>query len=484
MIKISKESQKLYKVERDGREITELKLISSSVTNKFHIITGFVENVSETIGDEFDNWFEDFLIEYRDDVERRYDILKDNVVNFKRYVDLYIENSDINFDNFVDQSKVKKSSILFMPDEIRVITELSGYLKLYAIISNTETFKIDQRLHKKIYNRLAEGIIGTEIVKKIFDIVKTKTFRYNLTDKYMWDYIKMVQCKSIDDHVNEIFNFIMNSILILCEEDKNPITYFVSVVEESVKWFLRSVYKSSIIYEDSVATENIHSLSANNLKTYSYNDTLGRLKGIAFDQIYRTLEKDTLMTTTDEKDKSSDEAIVTFQNRCSDIKFVSPICDCLVFPLLAKITNIPYSHFKTLSPEHAAILSCYIQNVLRRVFKNEYKNLFFLLEYYPTNPPALTTTYQIKLIHDYINTQNEVKNFFGFDTKIIPNKILSFFIGRISRINFCNIYDGKKLAGVPLSKIEADMIKFYTYMFAGNLEKEVERMSQIINIDF
>ena len=80
----------------------------------------------------------------------------------------------------------------------------------------------------------------------------------------------MIQCKSIDVHVIEIFNFIMNSILILCEEDKNPIVYFVSVVQESINWFLRSVYKGQIVYDDTISTEDIHGSNIDNLKTYAY----------------------------------------------------------------------------------------------------------------------------------------------------------------------------------------------------------------------
>lgn len=481
MIEVKKENARVYKVERDGREIVELKLVSSSITNKFFIITDFIKRVSEKLGDEFDDWFETFLTEYQKNEEKRFSILVENVPLLKSFVNKFIAQSGVDFSSFVDQSKVKKSSILFLPDEIELITKLSSYLKIYAIISNSENLKIDQRLHKRVYNAVAEDIVGTEVIYKIFNVVKTKTFRYNITDRYMWDYIKMIQCKTIDIHVVEIFNFIMNSILILCEEDKNPITYFVSVVEESVKWFLRSVYKGSVIYEDSVATENIHTLSTNNLKTYSYNDTLGRLKGIAYDYLYRQMEKNTLMNIEEDK---PDDSIVKFQNRCYDIKYVSPICECLVFPVLSRITSIPYYHFKTLSPEHSAVLSCYLHFMMKKVFKTDYKNLFALLDYYPTNPPALTTTYKIKLIHDYINMQNSVQDFYGFNTKKLPHRVLSYLVGRISRVNFCNVFDGEKLAGVPLSKIESDMIKFYTLFFSGGLDEELKKLAKTVNIDF
>ena len=294
------------------------------------------------------------LSNYVDDSEKRFVHLSENIPMIKKYVNMTMQLENVDFSQFVDESKAKKTSILFTADEIEKIVQLSSYLKLYSIISNSENLRLSDRLHKKIYNQLASDILETEIVFKIFNVIKTKTFRYNLTDRYMWDYIKMIQGKGIDVHVIEIFNFIMNSILVLCD-GRNPITYFVGVVDESVKWFLRSVYKGSIIYDDSVATEDIHSQSVNNLKTYSYNDTLGRLKGIAFKQIYDIIERLTV-ATFDEK-KNSDTSIVEFQTRAGQIKYVSPLCECLVFPVLSKLTNIPYIHFKTISPDHAAVLS-------------------------------------------------------------------------------------------------------------------------------
>lgn len=482
MIELKKESAKVYVVTRDEREIVTLNLTPTSITNKFHIITNFIEGISRTIGEPFDNWLEDFLSKYFENEEARYLMLLENIEELKGYVNSYIDSQDIDFSNFVDMGKVKKSSILFEPHEIELITKLSGYLKLYSIIFNSQNLRVDQRLHKKVYNELAADLAETEIIRKVFDIVKTKTFRYNLTDRYMWDYIKMIQCKSIDVHVIEIFNFIMNSILILCEEDKNPITYFVSVVEESVKWFLRSVYKSSVIYEDSVSTENVHTLSVNNLKTYSYNDTLGRLKGIAYDKMFKVMEKTALISATE--DPKSDKIIVEFQNRCYDIKHVSPLSECVVFPILAQVTSIPYRHFKTLSPEHTAVLSCYLHGILKKVFKTEYRSMFSLLDYFPLNAPAITTTYQVKLIHDYVNTQNRTQSFYGFNTKTLPYKILSFLVGRISRVNFCNIFDGSNLPGIPLSKIEADMIKFYSLLFSGGLKEDFTQISRLINSDF
>jgi len=157
---------------------------------------------------------------------------------------------------------------------------------------------------------------------------------------------------------------------------------------------------------------------------------------------------------------------------------------CLVFPLLSRLTDISYVHFKTISPEHSAVLSYYFNRLVEKVFKGEYKNLFSLLDYYPDSKPSLTSTYKIKSVHDFIQKQNQTKNFFGFNTKIFPYKVLCHFIGRISRINLRHVITGKHITGIPLSKIESDAIRFYTEYFAGRLEGQMQELSALINNDF
>lgn len=482
MLEFEKKEQKKWEMMLDGESI-ELNLKSSSVTNKFHIVTDYIKNVNEFGGEEFEKWFFDFIKHYEDKNDVQY--LINNVNVLKEYVDDYSDNQTTDYNKFVDKTKVKKGTILFEPHEIKKIIVVSGYLKLYSLISSRSDIVLSNSVHKKIYNMLVDEILNTDIVYKIFNIVKTKVFRYNLTDRYMWEYIKMIQCKSIDVHTVEIFNFIMNQILILCEEDKNPITYFVGVIEESVKWFLRSVYKKTVVYDDSISTEDIHGLNVDNLKTYSYNDTLGRLKGIAYEYIYKEIDKTTPLSVDDNDD--ADKNLSEFQQRAHDIEYISPLSDCLVFPLLSRITNIPYFHFKTLSPEHSIVMSVYLQKLLVQVFKTEYADMFSMLNFYPTSQPSIATTYKIKNVNNdagFINVQDKTNNFFGFQTKILPYKIMSYFVGRTSRVNFFNIFDGKSYGGIPLSKIESNMVKFYTLYFSGRLDDKIEELSKLVDQDF
>jgi len=462
--------------------LTILEMVASTVSNKFYLVTDFIEEMSKN-SNEFSKWFEDFIKEYCDCEDERYTLVEKNISYIKKYTDEYISSLNIDFSKFVDETKAKKTSILLNAEEIEKICRLSSYLKIYSIISNSENLKLDRLSHRKIYNILAQDVVNSETVFKIFNVVKTKTFRYNMTDKYMWNYIKMVQCKSIDIHVIEIFNFIMNSILILCEPTRNPITYFVGVIDESIKWFLGSIYKGSIIYDDSISTEDIQSTNIDNLKTYSYNDTLGRLKAIAYEKMKDHITKPNILKF-DESDLKLEDEYVDIQKRVDNVKYVSPLCGYFIYPLLAKITEIPYNHFKILSAEHAIVLSVYVQDILKKVLKNDYKHIINLLNYYPSEQPAIATTYKLKNMDTFINTANKVRNFYGIDTKIMLGNLLGNFVGKISRIKFINIFDGRELSGIPLSKLESEIINFYILFFADGLNSEIEKIKNLVYSDF
>ena len=188
MLEFEKKEQKKWEMTL-GDETVELMLKSSSVTNKFHLVTDFIKSVNETLGEEFSEWYFKFIQEYKDENDLNY--LVSNINTLRKYVDEYFDIQNMDYDQFVDRSKVKKGTILFEPAEIRKILVVSGYLKLYSLISIRQDIIISNSVHKKVYNMLVEEIMNTDVVFKIFNIVKTKTFRYNLTDRYMWEYIKI-----------------------------------------------------------------------------------------------------------------------------------------------------------------------------------------------------------------------------------------------------------------------------------------------------
>jgi hypothetical protein len=159
--------------------------------------------------------------------------------------------------------------------------------------------------------------------------------------------------------------------------------------------------------------------------------------------------------------------------------------ECLLFPLLAQTLQIPYIHFKTITPEHSAIISAYVHSLLKQIFKNNYKNLFYMLDFYPVEAPSIITTYKLKAIHKFINNESKPKgSFFKLETKILHHKILSFYMGRTTRLKFRNIYDGKYISSVPNAKIETDMIKFFGFYFSDKLKDEIKELGELIYSDF
>ena len=56
MLTVEKREQKIWDL-KFGEESVELRLSSSSITNKFEIIATFIESMSNIIGEEFDKWF-------------------------------------------------------------------------------------------------------------------------------------------------------------------------------------------------------------------------------------------------------------------------------------------------------------------------------------------------------------------------------------------------------------------------------------------
>jgi len=501
--------KKNYKIFLNDEEIIDLELLSpSSISNKFNLIAEFVESMSNTIGEEFDLWFFNFFTELykhscsycrrfkdskcmkaldsndgrnrklkEEDVadiinictllpynERiRSKLVYDNVIKIKEYVDKYLDILKFDFSIFVNKDKIRKTSIVFSEYEIEKIIRLSSYLKVYSIIFNSENIRLDIRIHKRIFNKFLENI-DKSIIEKIFEIIRTKTFKYKQTDNFMWEYIKMIQGKEIETYIIEIFNFLMNNIMVLCQMNKNPITYFVTVIDSAIIWILRSVYKASIIYSDEISSDDIQTIKINNLSSYSYNDTLGRIKIISYDWVYRKLEEEAKKQAGD-----CDKAITKFHDYASKIIDESPLVSSLVYPLLSGLTNIPYKYFRTLNNEQSIVLSAYVKRLLTRAFKDDddvFKNLFQLLECYPEKGVPHTTSYQFKYIKDYVNTYDSLQNYMGFDTCTYQYDMYKYIIGKLARINFINIYSNLKIP-ISMEDVEFEAIQYYTFYFAG-----------------
>jgi hypothetical protein len=403
------------------------------------------------MGKEFDEWFIGMINDYRGS-NYDYSVLKRNIPKLKEFSDRYLDIRDIDFENYINRSKISKNSIFFDAEEIKKIVRVSSYLKLYFAIGQDTKMKLSNKFHKETYNALIEDINDNSIIYKLFKIVASKTYEYNYTDRYMWDYIKTIYCKTTDMHVFSIFNFLMNNILVTCKIDSNPIPYLISVIDESIKWILKNIYKDTIIYSETVSTQDVYSVQGkDNLLSYAHNDTIGKLLVSSYNQL----------------EHLGIDRIEPFKNTINGLKEISLFANYITYPILSKVLDIPYRHFMTLSVSNAYLLNLLLHNLLSEEFKDKYPVLCRMLLYYNKQKPILKTTYKVKNIDVFIET---LGTFLTFKNSIVPYDFCSSIVGKISRNTYASFINDQEIINFPLAKLEIDIIKFYNEYFDNNLD--------------
>ncbi len=443
--------------------ITDLDLIFSPITNKFHKLIEFLEDSSIKLGQEYDEWFIKLVNDYKNsDCDSI--VIKQNISQLKTWCDKYLDILDINFDNYINRSKISKNSIFFDAEEIKRIIKTSNYLKIYFILAQDIDMKLINKAHKEIYNELIDDINNNNIIYKLFKIVSSKTFEYNFSDKHMWEFIKTIYCKTTDMHIFSIFNFLMNNILVTCSPESNPIPYLIAVIDESIKWILKNNYKEAIIYSEGAShSQDIYTIAGkDNLESYSYNDTLGKLLIISYNQL----------------EKLGIDDLDSFKTTMDNLKEISLFANYITYPLLSKILDIPYRHFMTLTATNSYLLNILMYQLLSDDFKKEYSVLTKMLLYYNTQKPILKTTYKVKNIDVFTKT---IDTFLGFKNIHTPYDIYSNILGRISRNSYQSFVNNENIINFSLIKLESDIIRFYNKFFGNQLENLYDELRNKID---
>ncbi len=448
MINIKQNQKRNYTIFNDDKKIVDIELLFSPVSNKFNKIIETIEDISNKLGTEFDVFFSNYILEYIDN-DKDTSFLLNKIDDLKNIADKYIDSLNIQFTNYVNREKSSKNSIFFDEEEIEKLIKCSTYLKLYFVICQDSELKTPINCHKEIYNTLIKDI-STEITFKLYRLVSGKTYKYNMSDKTMWDFLRLVHCKPTDMHVTAIFNLLMNNILVTCDTISNPIPYFNSVIDESIKWILNGVYKESVIYSDTINTEDIHTISGkDNLLSMSYNDTIGKLVLIASKHLEHVGIED----------------INLFNDIVSNLKNHSLIAHYITYPIISKIFNIPYRYFKPVQIEHSYMLNILLYHYLPSDFKNEMSLLCKLLLHYNTDKAVIKTTYKIKDTEYFFNT---FQKFMTFKNYMYAYDFYSEIIGKLIRNKYNDFVNNKEYATLQNHKLEVDVINFYNNYFNDN----------------
>jgi len=458
MIKFEETKKRQYTIKNNGNKIIDLDLMFSPITNKFSRLTDFIEDCSLKIGEEFDNWYCKLINDYKQS-DLDYSIVKNNIDKMMEYCDKYLELKNVNFKDYINKSKISRNSIFFDEEDIKKIVQVSNYLKIYFIISQDQKLKLPIKFHKEVYNKLVSKITTCSIVYKLYKIVSSKTYEYNHTDKYMWDYIKNIYCKTTDMHIMSIFNFIMNNILVTCDSASNPIPYLISVIDESIKWILKNIYKDAIIYSETISTQDVYSVQGkDNLNSYAHNDTIGKLLILSYNKL----------------EEIGIENIDKFKQTISGLKEISLFANYITYPILSKVLDIPFRHFLTIPVSNSYLLNILMFQYLPKDFKDKYPTIKKMLLFYNTEKPIIKTTYKIKNLPDFLKTFN---TFLSFKSYIPATELYSSIIGKLSRNSYTSFLNDRKINNFPLARLETDMVNFYNDFFNSKLDvlfKQIE----------
>lgn len=440
--------------------VKELELVYSPGSNKYDSLLYFVEQCSYSIGKTFDDFYIGLIRKYE---QSNYDhkIIREAIPQLISFCDQFIEIKNINFDAYINKSKASKSSIFFDASEIKEIIKASSYLKLYYSIHKDQSMKLSDQFNREIFQELVKNLTESTIILKLHKIVSSKTYEYNHTDKYMWEYIKNLCCKTPDMHISHIFNFIINNIIVTCEVDANPIPYLISVIDESIKWVLRSIYKESIIYSDAISTQDVAVVSGkDNLESYAHNNTIGMLTILAYQKLEEIFQ--------------GDDKIEQFKVHIESIKESSVFAQHFTFPIISKITDIPYRHFLTLNVSTSYLLNMLLYAMIKDTELGQtYPTLTRILTFYNSQKPISKTTYRMKNIAEFTRTFD---NFLGFKNYTCPFEIYSSIVGKINKNEYTSFLTGNTVPNFPAVKMESELIEFYNKFFGGQLDEVIDNL--------
>lgn len=460
MINLEKIEKRNWILTVNGK-ITELSLNNDSLSNKFEIVQNLIEEIKILMGEEKLKSFTILLEEY---LKTKNPLIILN--NSKIISDLgndYVDAKKVNFESFINRKKTSKNSIVFDVENLRALAVSSTSLKLYFIFYCDNRLAPNKEVHKKIYENLISTCIETETTTKIFELIKSKVYISTVSDKYMWDMLKLVINQVPENFILDIFNFLINNMMRLLDVDKNPVPFFVALVNDSLRWTMLTNYQTKYIYNDF----NINTgYGSESFSTFCNMDTIAKCCDIALD----FLKKDMNVFM-----KRIEENIA-----CIDI--LTPPMKVLNLPIISKILQINYEYLLTVPPKHIIYLSILIYYIS----KNENYFEDYILNLLVSLPDRELKSYTVRSMYKLKNIEfilNDKKNMMGFQSKIFKNNTISTIIG-VLNTNISKSYHilTDKHMNKDCFTLENQLVYFYSRFYNGDFDKTFKEISDRIDV--
>ena len=446
--------------------VYDLNLKSSAIANRFEKVAKLVNEMSKSVP-EFVSWFLHLIKEY---TKSNYnsEIILNELPTFKLMSKKYIDAKKLNMSNWVNKGKVSKTSIVFDETDTKLLLEACTIRKLYSIFSCDETLQPTENIDRIITSIIIKECVEYGTVDKIYQLIKARTYRNSLTDKYMWQTLKLTHLETPETHTLALFNNILNELITILDTDNNPIPFLVKIVDDSLKWLMASVYKYKVVYSGAFGDIYDRYSKRNALDVYCSNDVIGKVSKLGLDFI----ENEYL----DNTDPFSKDQILTIHAKLDEIPYITPIMKVLTIPIASRILEIPITHLSNATPKHIMLLGCVIHHLLYDDLYPKYQKILELLISIENDFSTMSVGSTFKIKHNssltLITNNINNTNIFGFKSPTLKYNMISEICGILTsnRRELSSIITGRKNTNIMLQDLEEEIIKFFLNMYSHKFD--------------
>jgi len=459
-------------------------LPNNAISNKFNSVISSIQAMSETIGKVFDGFFFNLISDYQDcdNENARCIVLENNVKKTIHFSKVFVNLNYINYAKFADQGRRTKDSIFFDSRDIENFIKLSHALKIYSIVLNTED-GIDLENRRAIWQKFITLLKSQNLPSKLHKFLEILAI--NSKKNKIRDYSEKSEKKVDDDEDNidnlicEAHNFILYEGLIIHDYKRNPIPFFVGILNTNIKYGGKYKPDNSLVFIDDDEVDKIEdkiSKRESREKIKADNSLLNQLYRISlfyFSSAYNSTHR-------------SKNGNQKYKKILEKIEYTSPFWNAILAPVLSKAIGMDYEKLREISPKQAAVISFYFGIKLNSIIKKKYQNLFRLAYLFPINSPDFRY-YRLKSVSQFINAAiqfpiTDLSPIGG--SRIFIAKLIEDFIGKIKSTPFCSICTGHVINNIQTEKLEIETIDYIVRYFTNGFEEEIKEFETAIAEEF
>jgi len=465
--KSSNEKYFKWKIENHhGKLIHEFDFLKANYASKFFSVSELIDELNELYPRKFGSWFEKLLEKY---IEQNYNsqVVLENCDKILEISKDYFYSKEIDYSRFVNRKKKSRTSVFFDVDDMEAIAIASTALKIYSLFSSDVNLKVTDNVNKLVFAKILSPCTEIETSNKIYQVIRSRICRSSVTDKVMWELIKLSIIETPESYTMIIFNYMMNSMFSTIDINNNPIPFLIGIIDEGLGWLISTAFVTNVLYGDSFGTsEEIYgsSFSKDSLYIYCCNDVIIKASKAALDIIENEYD-------------ISEKEFMEIQNRLDNVNSIHHHMKRITLPIASKVLEIPYKYLIMSPPKHVALIGILIHHCSTGNLGEKFP---IIMEYLKTIPREKEfsmnkSSYKIKNKEYLINRDDRI---FGFTSKKLRFDIISCNCGVLSssKKDLYNIIDGKSLPKFNYQELEKDALDFYTDLYSGKLEEDFEKM--------